>query len=147
MRKFVIFTAAAVMGMTSGAFAAVVSGSDVCGELPNGKWSWQITTEMVTTGGETNVSSATSTSYSGNPDKNGYNGFETTTTTTTVAPTYQQVNTICTAINPAGKVNSDHSTAVPGELVMTDPGSTSSVTSDPLKICGPGTNTPECPRP
>ncbi|OHV72730.1 hypothetical protein [Ensifer sp. LCM 4579] len=147
MRKFVILAAAAMMGLTSSAFAAVVANSDVCGELPNGKWSWQVTTEVVRTGGETSVSSNTSVNYEGNPNKNGYNGFETTTTTTTVTPTYEQTNTICVAINPAGKVNSDHSTSVAGQPVMVDPGSQTSVTSDPLKICGPGNNTPVCPLP
>jgi hypothetical protein len=148
MRYIALLTATAVMGMTAGAFAAAnVSGSDQCGPLPNAKWSWQISTETIRTGGDTHVDTSSSVNYTGNPDKNGYNGFETTTTTTTIEPTYEQVNVVCTAVNPGGQVNADHSTSVAGEVKLVDPGSSSSTNSDPVKICGPGGNTPVCPRP
>lgn len=133
--KTLILAAVAATMLSGTAFAAVVSGSDACGPLPNAKWSWAVTTETVVTGGGISTSESTDVNYVGN--KNGTNGFETTTTTTTVAPTYEQKNTICTAINPAGKPVEDKTYSIAGELVETVPGSETSTTSDPLKICGP----------
>lgn len=130
-----ILTAAAVMGMTSGAFAAVVQGSDVCGELPNAKWSWSISYgEPVISGGETSTSIG-NVAYQGN----GNVGKADVTTIT--APTISTVTVSCTALNPAGKINADHSTATTITEVL-DPGGNS--TSNEV-VCNPGGSLPSCP--
>ncbi|WP_027998650.1 hypothetical protein [Sinorhizobium arboris] len=130
-----IIAAAAVTGMTSGAYAAVVEGSNVCGELPNAKWSWAISYgEPVISGGETSTAIG-AISYQGN----GNVGKAEVTTTT--APTISTTTISCTALNPAGKVNADHSTTT--TVVETiDPGGSS--TSNQV-VCNPGGTLPACP--
>lgn len=130
--KYLIAASTLVALGLSGAQAAVVDGSDVCGELPNSSWSWVITTDTVTSGGEVSTDTYDALRTAGN------NQFLETFEVTIVAPTYEQTTTNCTALNPAGKINLDHSTTIAGELVEVDPGST----GDPekisnVKVCGP----------
>ncbi|MFN7089211.1 MAG: hypothetical protein ACK4P4_01475 [Allorhizobium sp.] len=124
--KKLILAAAAVTLMSGSAFAD----DSVCGSLPNSKWSWQVTTTTATIGGETSLSSADSTKVAGQ------NTFLVTTTTTTVAPTFEVTTTICTALNPQGKVNLDHSTSVVSEPELIDAGGTTTSSSQ-VKVCGP----------
>lgn len=97
--------------------AAIVAGSDTCGELPNARWSWSISTSTVTTGGEV------SSEYEEFIRQSGPNAFLVTITTTTTEPTFEATNTSCTALNPAGKVVLDFSFTIEGEPVETIPGS------------------------
>lgn len=114
-------TFAAALGLSIMSFgaanAAIVAGSDLCGELPNTRWSWSIDTSTVTTGGEV------STSYEEFVRDAGPNSFLVTITTTTTEPTFEATNTSCTALNPAGKVVLDFSFTIEGEPVETIPGS------------------------
>jgi hypothetical protein len=133
-----ILAAAAVMGMTSGAWA--LDASD-CGSLPNPNWSWSISySQPIITGGVETVTENSSTTYSGNTKSgnSGLNGFETTSTTTEVSAKYEQVNLICTALNPQGNVSTGNSKVVNGEPQLIAEASSS--TTDPVttKICGPG---------
>ncbi|WP_324765381.1 hypothetical protein SO078_27050 (plasmid) [Sinorhizobium meliloti] len=130
-----IITAAAVMGMTSGAYAAVVEGSNVCGELPNAKWSWAISYgQPVISGGETSTTIGDIT-YQGN----GNVGKAEVTTIT--APTISTATVTCTALNPTGKINADHSTTT--TVVETiAPGGTSTLNE---VVCNPGGTLPACP--
>ncbi|MBM3606250.1 MAG: hypothetical protein FJX25_16450 [Alphaproteobacteria bacterium] len=129
LRPIALTLALSMMSVT-GAQAAVVAGSDVCGELPNVKWSWLTEQQTVTSGGEVSSNSYDQTRVAGN------NTFLDTYTTTTVAPTFTTINTICTALNPQGKVNLDHSVTIMGEPVQTDAGS-STTDKTALKVCGP----------
>lgn len=109
--KKIAFVGAAFLGltMTSGAMAAwTADQEEVCGTLPNSKWSWVISYD-------TQTSTETSDPY--NAGKSGNVFVDVTTTTTSVAQ--------CTALNPQGKVNADHSVTV-------DLGSTS--TSESVKV-------------
>ncbi|QFI69275.1 hypothetical protein [Sinorhizobium alkalisoli] len=135
MRKIAILTAATVMGMTSGAFAAVVDGSDICGELPNAKWSWAISySQPVISGGE-------QTTTLGDVSYNSAGNVGKADVTITTAPTISTVTVACTALNPAGKVNADHSTTVE-QVTTLDPGG-SSTTNE--VVCNPGSSLPNCP--
>jgi hypothetical protein len=159
MRKSIILTAALAMlaalpmGGVQIAQAATVAGSETCGELPNVKWTWVITTAVVRTGGGTTTATDTANTFS-SAGNNGIpnNGWEVTSTTTTTAPTYDQTNSICTAVNPAGKVNLDHSTTVEGTPVLVDAGGSSTEIDSEVKICdnnntnnNSGNALPACP--
>ncbi len=149
MRKTKILAASVAFGIMSGGSTAIAADSSVCGSLPNAKWSWSISYQTTTTGGGVSSDSSSEISYSNGGKSGNINGTETTSTTTTTEPTYEQTNVICTALNPQGKVNADHSTVVVGEAVMIDPGSSTTDTTSE-KICGQGKDAsgnpyPACP--
>ena len=125
---------AAPIAMSTSAFAAVVAGSDVCGELPNVKWTWSISSSTSTSGGDTSTSMG-DVSYigGGNVGK-----ADVTTTTTAVIET---TTNICTAINPAGVPNADHSTTMTTEVEIAP---ASSTTTNEV-VCNPGGVLPSCP--
>jgi len=128
----------ATIGMSSAASAAVVAGSDQCGELPNAKWSWSISTsDPVITGGET-----TTTIGDVTYNKPGTVGSALVTTTT--APTLSTTTVSCVAMNPQGKINTEHSTSMETTIVIAD----GSTTSSNDKVCNPNNasnNLPNCP--
>ncbi|MDP2358892.1 MAG: hypothetical protein Q8M31_22935 [Beijerinckiaceae bacterium] len=110
MMKYVLGAAAAVM-MSTSAMAAVD-----CGPLPNPKWSWSI--GATTTSTQTEIIGDIEYNRQGNVGKA---DVEITVTTTTV----------CTALNPQGKVNLDHSTTI----------STSTTTmAEDVVVCNPSGN-------
>ncbi|WP_353475022.1 hypothetical protein PVT71_15770 [Salipiger sp. H15] len=109
----------------------MVEGSATCGELPNSKWSWAVSYDTVTIGGDTSTSTYDELRTAGR------NQFLDTYTVTTIEPTYEQVNITCTALNPQGKINLDHSTTILGEMTMIDPGSSSEEKTSQVKVCGP----------
>lgn len=114
--------------ITTAAHAAIVAGSDVCGELPNSKWTWSIkVTEPQVILGDVTYGSVTYNGQSGNGS----------------APASQEVttipgSTICTAHNPAGKINADHSTTVGGGEPTTE-----TVSLGMVQVCFQGPNTPD----
>ncbi|TGQ34632.1 hypothetical protein [Mesorhizobium sp. M00.F.Ca.ET.216.01.1.1] len=141
MRKLIVSTAALAilaafpMGGVQIAQAAVVEGSDVCGELPNVKWSWEISSTSVQSGGETSTTIGDVT-YQGAFDQVGK--ADVTTTTSAIIET--TTNT-CTAINPAGVPNDDHSTTTT-TVVEIAPATSSTVNE---VVCNPGSELPDCP--
>jgi len=145
MRKLIMSTAALAlvmplsMGNIQPAGAAVVAGSEFCGELPNAKWSWSISySDPVISGGETSTSTGP-VEY----NKPGTVGSAIVTTTTT--PTISTVTPICSAYNPQNKYNADHSGF--GEPISNtiDEGGE---TSKKEVVCNPSGNpVPVCPLP
>lgn len=136
--KLVSLAVLAMIGMSSAASAAVVAGSEQCGELPNAKWSWSITASApVISGGETSNSTGDVT-Y----NKPGTVGSALVTTTT--APTLSTTTVSCVAMNPQGKINTDHSTSMETTIVISEGSSTSAN----QVVCNPnnsGGNLPNCP--
>lgn len=110
MTKYLLATAAAAFLMTSAAMAETINvpGGDVCGALPNAKWSWSISAGDPILGDPT-INGDVSYNHQGN-----VGSADVTQTSTAV--------TNCTAINPAGVPNADHSTTVTGATTTVDLG-------------------------
>lgn len=126
MKKLILAAAAATL-MSGSAFAATVAGSETCGELPNAKWSWVVTTVPASTtyGDKTYTGDI---AYSGNSG-NGSSAYSIEVTTT---PAY----TICEAYNPAGVLNTDKSFgSVPEPVITYETGSE--------QVCFQSPNTPD----
>jgi opacity protein-like surface antigen len=131
--KKLILAAAAVTLMSGSAFAVEFDAS-ACPALPGAGWSWTGSASAVESGGETSTDTSSETYYVG--AKKGTNGFEVTTTTTTTSDLILTTTTQCVAVNPAGKTVPGESTTVVTIDVLQEGGS-SSLTSDPVKVCGP----------
>lgn len=119
MRCTAILAAAAVIGMTSGAFAAAATKGTIADQcaayansLPNVKWgfAWVET-------GSTTTTTIGDIEFSGNSGT----GFADVTTETVTTGN-------CVAINPAGQPNADHS--ITGVEIVTD-----STTEEHVKVC------------
>jgi hypothetical protein len=133
--KLVSLAVLAAFATASAASAAVVAGSETCGELPNAKWSWNVNVgEPVLSGGEITTST-------GDVEYNKPGTVGTVLVTTTTAPTISTSTTTCTAINPQGKINAEHSTSLVSSIVADPGGSTSSSQT----VCNPGNSLPNCP--
>ncbi|GLQ55267.1 hypothetical protein [Devosia nitrariae] len=124
----------APIAISTSAYAAVVLGSDVCGELPNVKWSWIISSTTSTSGGDTSTTMG-DVAYQGNGN---VGKADVTTTTSAVIET---TTNVCTAINPQGKVNADHSTVTATEVEIAP---ASSTTTNEV-VCNKGSSLPTCP--